>query len=186
MNDNYWETNCPEFLKNKESFDKQMIEFLKNVADIHIRNESNYNLVVQIPSIFVNERHTLHKYSRKNIITFYSVGDSINGYRPMKIEFFTKLHIPKVVIPRISDSPIIPNIQSIPNTPSTPVPSTISDVVPNIISNIPIFIPTIPVENKKIMDDETRIYFENMKKNIIQLIENMWDKSMNEYFSNYN
>jgi hypothetical protein len=101
----YWNKHGNNFLINKETFDKEMIEFLKNVEDIHSRIESPYNIVVQTPSMRVEHRHKFHTFSKKNIIYFqslaYSILDDIRddiGNTSMRIHILQKPNIPKPVV----------------------------------------------------------------------------------------
>jgi len=142
ISDIYWNEHSNEFLKNKESFDKEMIEFLKNVEDIHAKIESRYKIVVQTPSMKVKDRHTFHTFSKKNIISFQSLGYSIRddirddiGNRSMNIYLIQKPNIPK---------------------------------------------PVVPIKPR--MDENTKIFLEDIKKSMFQKIENMWDITIKEYF----
>ena len=98
ISDSYWEENHEKFLMNKESFDQQLIEFLKNVEDIHSRIESKFNIVVQTPPMSVSERHTFHTFSRLGI-QFHSIGFTHNPrYRHMRIYVREKPNIPKIEV----------------------------------------------------------------------------------------
>ena len=138
----YWNKHGNNFLINKETFDKEMIEFLKNVEDIHARIESPYEIVVQTPLMRVPHRHIFHKYTRMNEIYFNSIGDPVNfeNFRPMRIHL-----IKKPVIPKIEDDPEVK-------------------------------------ESKRILDDDTKKYIEQIKMNMIKYIETIFDNTMKEHF----
>jgi hypothetical protein len=98
ISDSYWNNHREKFLMNKDSFDQQLIEFLKNVEDIHSRIESKFNIVVQTPPMIVADRHTFHTFSRPSV-HFHSVGSTNNPrYRHMRIYLREKPDIPKIEV----------------------------------------------------------------------------------------
>ena len=93
----YWNQHGNKFLINKESFDKEMIEFLKNVEDIQSRIQPQFKLIIETPLMRVPHRHIFHTFTRRNEISFKTFGNSTNfeDFRPMKIYLLKKPDIPK-------------------------------------------------------------------------------------------
>ena len=129
ISDEYWNQYGAEFLKNKESFDNQIVEFLKNVHDIHSRD----NIIIKTPPMRVADRHIFHTFTRRNIVDFKSmIGHSYTNCLPMLIYILKK--------------------------------------------------PDIPKEQKRIMDENTKLYLENLKKIMFQQFETMWNTTMKQHF----
>ena len=133
ISDEYWNEHVSEFLKNKESFDKQMIEFLKNVHDIH----SKEWIQVRTPAVSKIDRRILHTFAKTNILylqTEKAFNQSISfTHYPMLITFVKKPDVPK---------------------------------------------------DKRSMDENTKLYLENIKNTMFQQFQTMWDTTMNEHFAN--
>ena len=135
ISDEYWNEHSSEFLKDKESFDKQMIEFLKNVENIH----SKHGIELKTPVLSRGNRYILHTFTRRNIIYFITERtwrDAIWENYPMIIQIYKIPDIPKKVIESV----------------------------------------------KPRMTEENKIVLENLKKNMFQQFETMWNTTIEEYF----
>ena len=98
MSEYYWTFYKPEFIKDIETFDKQLIQFIKLIKDVDTIIRYRHSLFIEIPNISVIEHSKLRKFSRDHIIDFYplakitSEGLVVSMILDVKNIFLKKIH----------------------------------------------------------------------------------------------